>query len=149
MEFMERIIPVVDETIRTLAAVRFVEDPIAGVRYSRATSIISSAYKRHGHILELTALSLFIAIRQTPITCPITSFMWLLAVFGNAPRTNRERFPLEIQRYVNDCSAIGALFGEPAIRAMARDHQLLFRWDHESGDAACGTARMLPGHDMA
>jgi hypothetical protein len=31
MEFMERIIPVVDETIRTLSAVRFVEDPIAGV----------------------------------------------------------------------------------------------------------------------
>jgi hypothetical protein len=53
MEFMEHITPIVDETIRTLAAVRFVEDPIAGVRYSRATSIISSAYKRHGRILEL------------------------------------------------------------------------------------------------
>jgi hypothetical protein len=52
MNFMERITPVVDETIRTLGAVRFVEDPIAGVRYSRATSIISSAYKRHGRILE-------------------------------------------------------------------------------------------------
>jgi hypothetical protein len=52
MEFMERITPMVDETIRTLGAVRFVEDPIAGVRYSRATSIISSAYKRHGRILE-------------------------------------------------------------------------------------------------
>jgi hypothetical protein len=36
MEFMEHITPIVDETIRTLAAVRFVEDPIAGVRYSRA-----------------------------------------------------------------------------------------------------------------
>ena len=53
MEFMEHITPIVDETTRTLAAVRFVEDPIAGVRYSRATSIISSAYKRHGRILEL------------------------------------------------------------------------------------------------
>jgi hypothetical protein len=42
----------VDATIAALAAVRFVEDPIAGVRYSRATSIISSAYKRHGRILE-------------------------------------------------------------------------------------------------
>ena len=29
----------------------FVVDPIAGVRYSRATSIVSSAYKRHGRIL--------------------------------------------------------------------------------------------------
>jgi hypothetical protein len=53
--FMERVIPVVDETIRALAAVRFLEDPIAGVTYSRSTSIISSAYKRHGKILE-TAL---------------------------------------------------------------------------------------------
>src|SRR2546423_15550819 len=33
----------------------FVEDPIAGVKYSRATSIVSSAYKRHGRILA-TAL---------------------------------------------------------------------------------------------
>jgi len=40
---MERVAPVVEDTIRALAKVRFVEDPIAGVRYSRATSIISSA----------------------------------------------------------------------------------------------------------
>jgi hypothetical protein len=52
---MERVTPVVDETIRALSATKFVEDPIAGVSYSRATSIISSAYKRHGRILE-TAL---------------------------------------------------------------------------------------------
>ena len=52
MTFMERVTPIVDETIRALAAVRFVEDPIAGARYSRATSIVSSAYKRHGRILE-------------------------------------------------------------------------------------------------
>jgi hypothetical protein len=52
MAFMEQVAPVVDDTIRALAQVSFVEDPIAGVRYSRATSIISSAYKRHGRILE-------------------------------------------------------------------------------------------------
>src|SRR5215813_4448725 len=52
MEFMERVAPVVDDTIRALAKVKFVNDPIAGVRYSRATSIVSSAYKRHGKILE-------------------------------------------------------------------------------------------------
>jgi hypothetical protein len=52
MVFMDRIAPVVDETIRALSQVHFVEDPIAGVRYSRATSIVSSAYKRHGRILE-------------------------------------------------------------------------------------------------
>jgi len=36
-----------------LSWVAFVEDPIAGARYSRATSIVSSAYKRHGRILEM------------------------------------------------------------------------------------------------
>jgi hypothetical protein len=55
MGFMDRVTPVVDETIRILAKTKFVEDPIAGVKYSRATSIVSSAYKRHGRILE-TAL---------------------------------------------------------------------------------------------
>ena len=53
--FMERVGPVIDETIRSLARKRFIEDPIAGNRHSRNTSIISSAYKRHGRILE-TAL---------------------------------------------------------------------------------------------
>ena len=52
---MERVAPIVDETIGTLAKTKFIEDPVAGIRYSRATSIISSAYKRHGRILE-TAL---------------------------------------------------------------------------------------------
>src|SRR5829696_24132 len=52
MTFMERIAPVVDSTIGTLARTAFTQDPIAGTKYSRATSIISSAYKRHGRILE-------------------------------------------------------------------------------------------------
>src|SRR5215467_13900892 len=52
MTFMERVSPVVDETITALSKVQFDEDPIAGVRYSRSTSIVSSAYKRHGRILE-------------------------------------------------------------------------------------------------
>jgi hypothetical protein len=55
MTFMERVAPVVDETINALAKTKFVQDPVAGLKYSRATSIISSAYKRHGRILE-TAL---------------------------------------------------------------------------------------------
>jgi hypothetical protein len=53
MTFMERVAPVVDETIAALSKVKFVEDPIAGAKYSRATSIVSSAYKRHGRILEI------------------------------------------------------------------------------------------------
>jgi hypothetical protein len=54
MTFMERVTPVVDETIRALAKTKFIQDPMAGLKYSRATSIISSAYKRHGRILETT-----------------------------------------------------------------------------------------------
>jgi len=52
---MERVTPVVDDTIKALAKTKFVQDPVAGTKYSRATSIVSSAYKRHGRILE-TAL---------------------------------------------------------------------------------------------
>ena len=55
MIFMERVAPVVDDTVRALAKTKFVQDPVAGLKYSRATSIVSSAYKRHGRILE-TAL---------------------------------------------------------------------------------------------
>ena len=51
-DFMDRVVPVVEETIQALAKTKFVEDPIAGPKYSRPTSIISSAYKRHGRILE-------------------------------------------------------------------------------------------------
>jgi hypothetical protein len=49
---MERVAPVVDATIAALSQTHFNEDPVAGVKYSRATSIVSSAYKRHGKILE-------------------------------------------------------------------------------------------------
>jgi hypothetical protein len=53
MSFMERVAPVVDDTIRALAQKKFIEDPVAGKHYSRSTSIVSSAYKRHGRILEV------------------------------------------------------------------------------------------------
>lgn len=50
-DFLERMRPTVDDTIEKLGAARFREDPIAGRKYSRATSIVSSAYKRHGAVL--------------------------------------------------------------------------------------------------
>lgn len=50
-DFFGRMRPIVDDTIDKLRAARFRDDPIAGRKYSRATSIISSAYKRHGAIL--------------------------------------------------------------------------------------------------
>jgi hypothetical protein len=48
----DRVKPLVDETVRKLAVAGFREDPIAGKKYATATSIVSSAYKRHGRILE-------------------------------------------------------------------------------------------------
>jgi hypothetical protein len=48
----DRVKPLVDETVRRLAIKAFRDDPIAGRQYARATSIVSSAYKRHGKILE-------------------------------------------------------------------------------------------------
>ena len=50
-QFVDRLRPLVDATIEGLGRTRFREDPIAGRKYSRATSIISSAYKRHGQML--------------------------------------------------------------------------------------------------
>lgn len=44
--------PTVDTTIASLGRARFRVDPIGGENYSRQTSIVSSAYKRHGQILE-------------------------------------------------------------------------------------------------
>ncbi len=44
--------PLVDNTIVALSKVDFRDDPIAGRKYARATSIVSSAYKRHGKIIE-------------------------------------------------------------------------------------------------
>lgn len=52
MAYLDRVTPIVDQTITRLASQRFAVDPISGERFSRQTSIISSAYKRHGTILE-------------------------------------------------------------------------------------------------
>src|SRR5262249_48045028 len=53
MAYLDRVVPVVDQTISRLASQNFLVDPIAGDKFSRQTSIISSAYKRHGAILEV------------------------------------------------------------------------------------------------
>ena len=42
----------VDATIHRLEAKEFVTDPVVETRYGRITSIVSSAYKRHGAIIE-------------------------------------------------------------------------------------------------
>lgn len=54
--YLDRLRPLVDDTIEKLGEASFREDPIAGRKYSRATSIMSSAYKRHGQILDFALL---------------------------------------------------------------------------------------------
>lgn len=49
---LDRLRPIVDVTIGSLAKTGFRVDPIGGEHYSKATSIVSAAYKRHGRILE-------------------------------------------------------------------------------------------------
>ena len=91
MTFMERVAPVVDETIRALGNKHFVVDPIAGVRYSRATSIVSSAYKRHGRILE-------IALRES-LRGSNRHSIWLDAAF----RVSREADALASTQDLDAC----------------------------------------------
>lgn len=49
---LEILKPTIDSTVSRLTETTFRIDPIAERTYSRMTSIISSAYKRHGQILE-------------------------------------------------------------------------------------------------
>jgi len=46
----------VEKTIQNLNAKQFRPDPIAGPHFSKITSVMSSAYKRHGYILERAIL---------------------------------------------------------------------------------------------
>jgi hypothetical protein len=55
-ELIEKLTPIIDASITKLQAKRFTPDPIAGEHYSRVTSVLSSAYKRHGFIIERAIL---------------------------------------------------------------------------------------------
>lgn len=55
-EILEILRPEIDATIASLNAKNFTADPIAGDKYSKIVSVVSSAYKRHGHILERAIL---------------------------------------------------------------------------------------------
>lgn len=52
MTILANLIPIVDATVGRLASRAFGCDPLMGAELSRVTSVVSSAYKRHGHILE-------------------------------------------------------------------------------------------------
>lgn len=46
----------VESTVERLHAKKFTPDPIAGEHFSRIVSVMSSAYKRHGYIIEKAIL---------------------------------------------------------------------------------------------
>jgi hypothetical protein len=56
-ELLEPVFRKVDAMIERLGRKRFTSDPLVGERYSRITSIVSSAYKRHGAIIEQALLA--------------------------------------------------------------------------------------------
>jgi len=53
----------IEGTIQRLEAKTFLADPIAGPHFSKITSVMSSAYKRHGTILERAVLE---ALKKCP-----------------------------------------------------------------------------------
>jgi hypothetical protein len=53
---VELLDPVIDATIQRLNGRDFIPDPIAGPHFSRIVSVMSSAYKRHGSIIERAIL---------------------------------------------------------------------------------------------
>jgi hypothetical protein len=56
MSILEKLKPSVDATIASLDSARFTKDPVAGEYFSKIVSVMSSAYKRHGTILETAIL---------------------------------------------------------------------------------------------
>ena len=56
MPLLDTMRPLVDGTINRLGGVAFGGDPLMSEEYSRITSVVSSAYNRHGQILETAIL---------------------------------------------------------------------------------------------
>ena len=61
--YLSAVFDEVDATISRLADKRFSIDPVVEARYSQITSIVSSAYKRHGGIIERAFAA---ALRRAP-----------------------------------------------------------------------------------
>lgn len=53
---LDVMMPEIERTIKRLDTKSFDPDPIAGPHFSKITSVMSSAYKRHGFILERSVL---------------------------------------------------------------------------------------------
>ena len=53
---IEKMAPIIDETVERLNSKKFKVDPIGGSTFSKVVSVMSSAYKRHGFIIERAIL---------------------------------------------------------------------------------------------
>lgn len=53
---VETLKPEIEKTINSLNKKKFSPDPIAGSHFSKIVSVMSSAYKRHGYIIERAIL---------------------------------------------------------------------------------------------
>ena len=51
-ELIEKMTPLIEETVERLNQKEFRRDPIGGEHFSKIVSVMSSAYKRHGFILK-------------------------------------------------------------------------------------------------
>jgi len=56
MKIPKGVMEQIDKTISALNKKKFAPDPIAGKHFSKITSVMSSAYKRHGFIIERATL---------------------------------------------------------------------------------------------
>jgi hypothetical protein len=62
-DLIAKLTPTVEHTITRLKQKKFIVDPIAGPLISKIVSVMSSAYKRHGNILER---AIFERLRENP-----------------------------------------------------------------------------------
>ena len=62
-DLIAKLTPTVEDTITRLKQTKFIVDPIAGPLISRIVSVMSSAYKRHGNILER---AIFERLKENP-----------------------------------------------------------------------------------
>jgi hypothetical protein len=81
----------VERTIHSLESKIFLADPIAGPHFSKITSVMSSAYKRHGFVLERALLE---ALRQ--------------CAHFEAWREERFHVPSNVDHMVNGSIELGA-----------------------------------------
>ena len=55
-QLLNKMMPLIDETVERLNIKKFRTDPIGGEHFSKIVSVMSSAYKRHGFIIERAIL---------------------------------------------------------------------------------------------